>query len=58
MIKRVKALTLLHKHALMSAILAVSASTSKNILASSKNYDQLYDLAVIGGGSGGLATAF
>ena len=24
----------------------------------SKKYDELYDLAVIGGGSGGLATAF
>lgn len=58
MIKRVKVLTLLHKRALMSAIFAVSASSTKNILAASQNYDQLYDLAVIGGGSGGLATAF
>ena len=37
---------------------ALSYSFIKNPLASSKSYHQLYDLAVIGGGSGGLATAF
>lgn len=38
--------------------MAFSYSFLKDPLASVKHYDQVYDLAVIGGGSGGLATAF
>ena len=37
---------------------ALSLSFIKNPLANSKKYDSLYDVAVVGGGSGGLATAF
>ena len=33
-------------------------SLIKDPLAVTKTYDKMYDLAVIGGGSGGLATAF
>lgn len=39
MIKKVKVLSLLHKRALMSAILAVSVTSTKKVLSSSKNYD-------------------
>jgi thioredoxin reductase (NADPH) len=39
------------------SILAAS-STIKAFSANEKKYDEEYDLAVIGGGSGGLATAF
>lgn len=47
------------KKAIASTISVVFASsTSKKTSASTKTYDSLYDLAVIGGGSGGLATAF
>jgi len=38
--------------------MACSYSIIKDPLAFTKTYEQLYDLAVIGGGSGGLATAF
>ena len=38
--------------------LSFASSLLKNPLSTPKRYDQLYDLAVIGGGSGGLATAF
>ncbi len=38
--------------------LAFSFSFLKGPIATIKHYDNLYDLAVIGGGSGGLATAF
>ena len=47
----------MHKRVLVSAFLA-AASNSKVIKTNSKKYDEVYDLAVIGGGSGGLATAF
>ena len=47
------------RRSIMSAIgAAFSFSIIKNPLAATKNYDHMYDLAVIGGGSGGLATAF
>lgn len=47
------------KKAIASTISVVFASsTIKKTSASTKTYDSLYDLAVIGGGSGGLATAF
>ena len=45
------------KKALMST-LSVAFSSSKSTNAATKSYDKQYDLAVIGGGSGGLATAF
>ena len=38
--------------------MACSYSFIKDPLAATKSYNHLYDLAVIGGGSGGLATAF
>jgi len=38
--------------------LAFSSTFVKNPIAAIKTYDSEYDLAVIGGGSGGLATAF
>jgi thioredoxin reductase (NADPH) len=41
-----------------AAGVALSFSFLKDPLATVKHYDHLYDLAVIGGGSGGLATAF
>ena len=47
------------KRSLLGAAgLALSYSFVNNPLAHTKKYDQQYDLAVIGGGSGGLATAF
>ncbi len=45
------------KRALVST-LAVAFSASQSTNAATKTYDKQYDLAVIGGGSGGLATAF
>lgn len=44
----------------MVSMLAFTFGSSfvRNPLASIKSYDKEYDLAVIGGGSGGLATAF
>ena len=38
--------------------LAFTSSFIKDPLSITKTYDKVYDLAVIGGGSGGLATAF
>jgi hypothetical protein len=38
--------------------LTFGSSFINNPLASIKTYNKEYDLAVIGGGSGGLATAF
>jgi len=38
--------------------MACSYSFIKDPLATTKSYNHLYDLAVIGGGSGGLSTAF
>ena len=38
--------------------LAFGYSFVKSPLTNTKKYDSMYDLAVIGGGSGGLATAF
>lgn len=38
--------------------LTFGSSFIKNPLTAIKSYDKEYDLAVIGGGSGGLATAF
>ncbi len=58
MIRKIRDLTLIHKTALTSAILAASVANNKKITMANKNYDEVYDLAVIGGGSGGLATAF
>lgn len=58
MIKKIQALALMHKKALTSAFLSVSASSAKTFSSNAKKYDELYDLAVIGGGSAGLATAF
>lgn len=47
------------KKALVSTLsVAFASSFSKKPSASVKTYDSVYDLAVIGGGSGGLATAF
>lgn len=47
------------RRSIISAIgAAFSFSIIKNPLAVTKSYDHIYDLAVIGGGSGGLATAF
>ena len=45
------------KKALVSS-LALAFSTAKAPKAAMKTYEKQYDLAVIGGGSGGLATAF
>lgn len=42
----------------LASTLTVAFSTSKSSKAATKTYDKQYDLAVIGGGSGGLATAF
>jgi len=44
----------------MISMLALTFGSSfiKNPLTAIKSYDKEYDLAVIGGGSGGLATAF
>jgi alkyl hydroperoxide reductase subunit AhpF len=58
MMRKVQAAGLMHRKALVAAFLWVSASTSKILASSPKKYDDVYDLAVIGGGSGGLATAF
>ena len=47
------------KKALVSTLsVAFASSLSKKPSASVKTYHGVYDLAVIGGGSGGLATAF
>jgi thioredoxin reductase (NADPH) len=47
------------KKALVSTLsVAFASSLTKSSSATSKTYDKQYDLAVIGGGSGGLATAF
>jgi thioredoxin reductase (NADPH) len=47
------------KKALVSTLsVAFASSITKKPSASVKTYDNHYDLAVIGGGSGGLATAF
>lgn len=58
MMRKIQAAGLMHRKALVGAFLWVSASTSKILASSPKKYDDVYDLAVIGGGSGGLATAF
>jgi thioredoxin reductase (NADPH) len=52
------AATALKRSLLSAASVAFSASFVKDPLAVSKKYGSVYDLAVIGGGSGGLATAF
>lgn len=57
MIKKIQAIGAIHKKYFLSTIFAVS-SMSKKVSGDSKKYDEIYDLAVIGGGSGGLATAF
>lgn len=49
----------LHHRALLGTLtMAASSLVGKKIGLSSKKYDEVYDLAVIGGGSGGLSTAF
>jgi hypothetical protein len=58
MIKKIQALSLIHKRAIISAFMSTATITSKKVELSGKKYDEVYDLAVIGGGSGGLATAF
>jgi len=47
------------KQSLLASLPLFGMSTISNLSANSiKKYDSLYDLAVIGGGSGGLAAAF
>jgi|JI10StandDraft_1071094.scaffolds.fasta_scaffold96199_2 hypothetical protein len=61
MIKKIQALSLIHKRAIISAFMSaatITTITSKKVELNGKRYDEVYDLAVIGGGSGGLATAF
>lgn len=50
----------IHKYLKNSLLFSIAYLTSTTFKLKSKqnNYEQEYDLAVIGGGSGGLATAF
>ena len=58
MIKKIDSLILMRRKALAATFIALSWSTVKSFNLNNKKYDELYDLAVIGGGSAGLATAF
>ena len=52
------AMSSVRKSFLGSMGLGFCYSFIKDPLTATKSYDKVYDLAVIGGGSGGLATAF
>ena len=58
MIKTIQSLTRLHKQLFCSFLASASFSFIPRSVQTATKYDQLYDLAVIGGGSGGLSTAF
>lgn len=59
MLKKIEMLGRLHHKALVSTLTAAASSMiGSSISLNEKKFDELYDLAVIGGGSGGLATAF
>jgi heterodisulfide reductase subunit A-like polyferredoxin len=57
MFRKIKTLGWRPKKALIAAVVAIS-STLKATSMKKAACDDMYDVAVIGGGSGGLATAF
>ena len=59
MIRKIEYLYKIQKHVLLTGLAAAASSfVPRNIKTMEKKYDEEYDLAVIGGGSGGLASAF
>ena len=48
----------MHKQLFVSALTAAASTFVPRSVRMAKKFDEEYDLAVIGGGSGGLATAF
>ena len=59
MLTNLKALTCIQRKSFVKLITASASSlVGSSINLNQKKFDELYDLAVIGGGSGGLATAF
>lgn len=59
MFKILGAVGRLHHRALLATLTATASSlVGQKVSFKSKTYDEVYDLAVIGGGSGGLSTAF
>lgn len=57
MIKKIKDLGRLHHKLIVSTLFAASTNFAP-VRLSTITHSEVYDLAVIGGGSGGLATAF
>ena len=59
MLKKIEILGRMHHRALISTLTAAASSmVGVSVNLKEKKYVEEYDLAVIGGGSGGLATAF
>ena len=58
MLRKISHIGVLHKKLFLSMMLSASFSFVPKKVLSSKKYDEVFDLAVIGGGSGGLSTAF
>ena len=60
MIKVFSAIGRAHRNMFLSSLAAAAYSFQNRTVSAmgQKKYDDIYDLAVIGGGSGGLSTAF
>ena len=58
MIRKIQTLGNIHKKILLTSLASAASSFVQRSVRMEKKYDEEYDLAVIGGGSGGLATAF
>ena len=58
MIQTLKYVGKMHKQLFVSALTAAASTFVPRSVRTAKKFDEEYDLVVIGGGSGGLATAF
>lgn len=58
MLRKISHIGILHKKLFVSMMLSASVSFVPKKVVNAKKYDEVFDLAVIGGGSGGLSTAF
>ena len=58
MIRKLQFVGAMHKQMLVGALTAAASTFVPRSIKTAQKFDDEYDLAVIGGGSGGLATAF